>query len=267
MQKNAIIAIVVAVIMLGAGIGIGFLIGNNNNKGDSTPTLVMASACDYPLYEYIASDGDYAGIDIDIVHEAANRMGMKFKVNDMTFDGVISSVQSKKADIGGSAITITEERKQNVTFSDSYSQARQYIVVKSDSTVSKSADLAGKKIGVQLNTTGDYAANEAFPGNVTAYKVTSDVFGALDAGKVDAAVVDSGPAQVYVNTHSGFKIIDWTELETEYYGFIFNKDNTQLSNLFGLVLAQMKADGTIDKIVNYYNTHNDGKAISYWKTV
>lgn len=124
-------------------------------------TLTMATNAQFPPYEYY--DGqDVIGIDADIAKAIADKLGLELKIEDMEFDSIITSVQNGKADLGLAGMTVTPDRQKNVDFSDSYANGVQSVIVKEDSDITKIDDLQGKKIGVQLSTTGDLYAAEKY---------------------------------------------------------------------------------------------------------
>ncbi|MBO5991342.1 MAG: transporter substrate-binding domain-containing protein, partial [Lentisphaeria bacterium] len=121
---------------------------------EKKPRLVMVTNATFPPYEYVSGD-TIDGIDPAIVRKIADALGYELEIQDMSFDSVIAAVQSGKADIAASGITVTEERKKQVLFTHAYVIAEQAIIVKKDSPIKAAADLKGKRIGVQHGTTGD----------------------------------------------------------------------------------------------------------------
>ena len=121
-------------------------------------TLKMATNAYFPPYEYY--DGDkIVGIDADIAQAIADKLGMELVIEDMEFNSIISAVQSGNVDFGMAGMTVTEDRLKNVDFSESYATGVQVVIVKADSDYQKPEDLTGKKVGVQLATTGDIYAS------------------------------------------------------------------------------------------------------------
>ena len=173
--------------------------------------LTMATNAYFPPYEYYEGDA-IVGIDAEIAAAVAEKLGLELKIEDMEFDSIITAVTAGKADMGLAGMTVTEERKQNVNFSDSYATGIQAVVVPEDSDIASVDDLEGKKIGVQLGTTGDiYCSDDYGEENVEKFNKGNDAIMALVTGKVDAVVIDNEPAKSYVAATEGLKI-----LETEY---------------------------------------------------
>jgi len=117
--------------------------------------LTVGTNAEFAPFEFIGDDGNPTGIDIDLFNAIGEKIGMTIKFENMSFDALIPALSSGKIEAASSGMTITEERKQSVLFSDPYYQASQKIIVKADSAIKAEADLAGKHIGVQLGTTGD----------------------------------------------------------------------------------------------------------------
>ena len=214
-------------------------------------TLTMATNAYFPPYEYY--DGqDIIGIDADIAQAIADKMGLELKIEDMEFDSIITAVSTGKADLGLAGMTVTPDRQKNVDFSDSYANGVQSVIVKEDSTIAKIDDLKGKKIGVQLSTTGDLTATDEFgKDSVVQYNKGNDAVMALTQGQVDAVIIDNEPAKSYVEANKGLKILD-TEYATENYAACISKDNAGLTKAVNKALAELKADGTLQKIVDKY---------------
>lgn len=214
-------------------------------------TLTMATNAQFPPYEYYDGD-DVIGIDADIAKAIADKMGLELKIEDMEFDSIITAVSTGKADLGLAGMTVDPDRQKNVDFSDPYATGVQVIIVKEDSTIAKPDDLKGKKIGVQLATTGDqYATDDYGKDSVVQYNKGSDAVMALTQGQVDAVIIDNEPAKSYVEANKGLKILD-TEYVTENYAACIAKDNTGLTKAVNKALAELKADGTLQKIVDKY---------------
>ena len=213
--------------------------------------LTMATNAYFPPYEYYEGD-KIVGIDAEIAAAVADKLGLTLKIEDMEFDSIITAVSAGKADMGLAGMTVTDERKKNVNFSSTYATGVQVVIVTEDSPIASIDDLQGKKIGVQLATTGDiYCCDDFGTDNVEEYNKGNDAVMALLAGKVDAVVIDNEPAKSYVAANEGLKILD-TEYVTEEYAAALNKDNTALLDAVNGALAELQADGTLDSIISKY---------------
>ncbi|MBE5835174.1 MAG: transporter substrate-binding domain-containing protein [Butyrivibrio sp.] len=231
---------------------------SNEESQDSTEskgTLVMATNAEFPPYEYHdGSDDQIVGIDAEIAAAIADKLGYTLEIEDIAFDSVIPEVTSGKADFGMAGMTVTEERKKSVNFSDSYATAVQVVIVPEDSDITSIDDLSGKIIGVQSGTTGDlYATDDFGDENVERYNKGMEAVQALSQGKIDAVIIDNEPAKVFVQETEGLKILDSAYAE-EQYAIAIALDNTELLSEVNAALAELKADGTIDSIVSKYIT-------------
>ncbi len=215
--------------------------------------LTMATNAYFPPYEYYEGE-EIVGIDAEIAKAVADKLGLELKIEDMEFDSIITAVQTGKADIGLAGMTVTDERKQSVNFSDTYATGIQVVIVTEDSDITSVDDLEGKKIGVQLSTTGDiYASDDYGEEFVEQYNKGADAVMALTQGKVDAVIIDNEPAKSFVAANEGLKILD-TEYVTEDYAACINKENTELLDAVNGALAELKEDGTLQGILDKYIT-------------
>ena len=223
--------------------------------------LHMATNAAFPPYE-MTSDGEgydgYEGIDVEVAAKIAEKLGLKLVIDDMEFGSVITSVQSGKADMAMAGLTVTEERKQNVDFTDSYATGVQVVIVPEDSDIASVDDLANDKmIGCQDGTTGyiycsDTVENGGYgEDHVTSYTNGAMAIEALKAGKVDAVVIDNEPAKQFVAVNEGLKILD-TEYIVENYAIGISKDNPALCEAVNKALNELIDDGTVKQIVDKY---------------
>ena len=213
-------------------------------------TLVMATNAEFPPYEY--RDGDQIiGIDAEIAQAIAEDMGLELVIEDMAFDSIIAAVQSGKADIGVAGMTVSEDRLASVSFSDPYTTAAQVVIVKEGSAVASPDDLSGKKVGVQLGTTGDMYAGDIKDATVERYNKGFEAVQSLLQGKVDAVIIDREPAKVFVSENEGLVILD-EEYTVEEYAIAVAKNNEALLADINASLARIEASGKLDEIINKY---------------
>ena len=219
-------------------------------KAEEDKTLVMATNAEFPPYEYYEGE-EVIGIDVDIAKAVAEELGMELKIEDMAFDSVIPAVSSGKADIALAGLTVTDERKDNLNFTDTYAKATQVIIVKEDSAIAGPDDLEGKKIGVQLGTTGDLYASDIKDAEVEQYNKGFEAVQATMQGKIDAVIIDSEPAKEFVAEAEGLKILDEAFTEEE-YAIGIAKDNDELLEKVNKALKSLKESGKLDEIVAEY---------------
>ena len=216
--------------------------------------LHMATNAAFPPYEMVADDGTFEGIDVEIAGKIAEKLGLELVVDDMDFGSIITSVQTGKSDIAMAGLTVTEDRKKNVDFSDTYATGVQVVIVPEDSEIATIDDLQGKLIGCQESTTGYiYCSDDYGEDMVTAFPNGANAVQALLSGKVDAVVIDSQPAQDFVAQNEGLKILD-TEYVTEDYAIGISKDNTALRDAVNNALKELIDDGTVQSILDKYIT-------------
>ncbi len=212
--------------------------------------LHMATNAYFEPYEYYKGK-EIVGIDAEIAKAICDKLGYELVIDDMEFDSIITAVTSGKADFGMAGMTVTEERKQSVDFTDSYTTATQVIIVsEKDSKVKNSDDLETATIGVQLGTTGDLYVSDLKKAKVERFNKGGDAVLALTQGKVDAVVIDNEPAKAFVKANKGIKILD-EPFEKEDYAICLAK-NSELTEKINGALKELKADGTIKKIVDKY---------------
>lgn len=235
---------------------------SDTNKDDSTQEtasvttvtegkLTMATNATFPPYEYYDGN-DVVGIDAEIAAKIAEKLGLELEIQDMEFNSIITSVNQGKADMGMAGMTVSEDRLKNVDFSDSYAKGVQVVIVKEDSDIKTIDDLAGKKIGVQLNTTGDiYATDEFGKDNVQQFNKATDTVLALTQGKVDAVIIDKAPAEVFVQQNEGLTLLD-SSYADEDYAICFKKGNTELQKAVNDALNELIEDGTVQAIIDKY---------------
>ncbi len=253
---------------------------------DNSNELVMATNAAFPPYEYKVGEGknveDYAGIDIEIAQAVADKLGKELVIEDVAFGTVLTGVSQGKFDFGMAGITVTEDRKKTMDFSDTYATGIQVIIVKDgsdikslddifvfdengDPTALKNPDI---KVGVQENTTGDIYSSSAISGwgfndlnddesiktdRVIRYKTGAAAVEAMKSNKVDCVIIDNEPAKSFVEANEGIHILEGdNEYAIEDYAICVKKGNTELLDQINAALAELKADGTIDGIIAKY---------------
>ena len=217
--------------------------------------LTMATNATFPPYEMTTDSGEIEGIDVDTAKAIAEKLGLELQIDDMDFDAALLSVQQGKADIVMAGVTVTDERKAVMDFSDSYATGIQSIIVPEDSDIASPDDLAGKKIGTQRGTTGYiYCSDDFGEDSVVAYDNGLTAVQALNNGQVDAVVIDDAPAKEYVAANPGLKVLDTSYAEEDYA--IGMAKGSALEDAVNKALEELKADGTLQSIVDKYINAN-----------
>ena len=222
--------------------------------------LHMSTNAAFPPYEMTTDAGGFEGIDVEVAGAIAEKLGLELVVDDMGFDAALLAVQNGQSDIAMAGITVSEERQQVMDFSDSYATGVQVVIVKEDGPVQSLDDLeSAEMIGCQKATTGyiycsDTPENGGYgEDHVTAFDTGALAVMALVNGQVDAVVIDNEPAKSFVAENDGLKILD-TEFAVEDYAIGFAKGNTALLEAVNAAMAELKADGTFQGIVDKYIT-------------
>ena len=216
--------------------------------------LTMATNATFPPYEMTTDSGEIEGIDVDTAKAIAEKLGLELQIDDMDFDAALLAVQQGKADMVMAGVTVTDERQNVMDFTDSYATGIQSIIVKEDSDIASVDDLAGKKIGTQRGTTGYlYCSDDFGDENVVAYDNGLTAVQMLNNGQVDCVVIDNAPAKEFIAANPGLKLLDTAYVE-ESYAIGVGKGNTELKDAINTALEELKADGTLQAIVDKYIT-------------
>ena len=221
-------------------------------------SLKMCTNVAFPPYEFYGEDGEPTGIDVEIAKAIAAKLGYDLEIVDIEFAQCIPGVQSGKYDFSAAGMTVTEERKQMVQFTDTYATGIQSVIVPADSAFESIDDIVeangSVKIGVQMATTGDlyttWDYEDEGKGTVDRYTNGAAAVQALLAGKVDCVVIDNEPAKNFVAQNEGLKILD-TAYTEEDYAMAFAKDSPIFEE-FNAVLAELIADGTVQGIIDEF---------------
>ena len=252
MKLTKILAVVLACLM-----AVTALVACGGEKVEEDNKLVMATNAEFPPYEYY--DGDVVvGIDAEIAAAIAEKLGMELEIVDTAFDSIIPAVVAGKYDIGMAGMTVTDERLEEVNFSESYATGVQVVIVKADSAITTVDDLFGENnytIGVQTGTTGDlystWDIEDEGLGTVSRFNKGADAVEALKIGKVDCVIIDNEPAKAFVADSEGLKILD-TAYAEEQYAIAISKDAPELLEKINTALAELTEDGTVQTIVDKY---------------
>lgn len=235
--------------------------GAKANKTSDIPTLeagklIMSTNAAFPPYEMTDDNGDFIGIDVEIAKAIAEKLGLELQIDNMGFTAALEAAQNGSSDMVMAGVTVNEDRLAVMDFSDSYATGIQVVIVPEDSEIVSIDDLEGKTIGTQMGTTGYIYASDT-PENggygedfVVAYDNGITAVQALKEGKIDCVIIDNGPAQEFVKSNPGLKILE-AEWVTENYAIGFPK-GSELVDDVNNALKELTADGTIQKIIDKY---------------
>ena len=227
--------------------------------GSEAGALVVCSDIPYEPMEFEATKektpSGYTGFDIDLAQEFATKANKTLEVKVTPFDGIFAAMDAGNCNAVISSVTITDERKQNMDFSEPYFDSNQSLMVlKANADTYKTlADLEGKNIGVQSGTTGEEYTKKNTPAGatVTALPGSADLFAALEAGSIDAIVQDY-PINAYRAKQNTNVVITEKIKTNEQYGMAVKKGNTETLTLLNDGLATAKSDGTYDTLYEKY---------------
>ncbi len=226
-------------------------------KGNAK-NLIVATSADFPPFEYheiIAEKDAITGFDIELIQEIGKELGMKVKIEDMSFDGVISSVETGKADLGISGISYTEERTEKVDFSDPYYYSAQTILIKKDAEeITTMGQLKGKVVGSQLATTSDDVISSFEGVRVKKYDKVNDAILDLNNGRIDAVIVEDAIATEFAKDYQELKVVVPKGLNTEKVpmAIAFPKGQEELVKDVNEVLQTLKDSGKLNKLIEKY---------------
>lgn len=214
---------------------------------------VVGTDAAYAPFESQNEKGEIVGFDIDVVRAVAEKAGIQVKFVNTPWEGIFNALAQGDRDLVVSAVSITDERRQTMDFSDPYFEARQLIAVPKNSKVTAFADLKTLRVGVQTGTTGDGAVTGLLGKtsvNIKRFESTPLAFKELEAGGVDAVVADNGVVEHYVanNPGGGFKTVSDPAFVPEKLGISVKKGNAELLAKLNKGLADIKADGTYARI-------------------
>lgn len=221
--------------------------------GAEEKVLRVGSECAYAPFEFRNEKNEIIGFDIDLIHAIAEEAGLKIEIVDTAFDGIIPGLLAGNFDMAISAMTITEERKKSVFFSDPYFVSGQSIVVREENDdIKVSKDLVGKVVAVQLSTTGQFAV-EKIEGvkKILKFPMVASAIQQVLNRAADAAVIDIPVARAFVanNPNAPVKIVQG-DFEVEEYGIAIPKRNPELLEKVNKALATLKENGRYDEIYN-----------------
>lgn len=215
--------------------------------------LVVATDAAYAPFQSQNERGEIVGFDIDLMRAVAAQAGFEVRFVNTPWEGIFNGLRQGDSDLVVSAVTITEERRQSLDFSDPYFDAAQLIAVRQDSAVVGFADLSALRVGVQTGTTGDEVVTQLLGKDSTRirrFESTPLALKELEAGGVDAVVADNGVIDHYVANNPGgsFRTVSDDSFAPEQYGIALRKGNAELLQRLNDALNAIRADGTYDRI-------------------
>lgn len=246
MSKKVISLFVLGMFVLAFG-----LAGCGTNSASQAKVLRVGSDTAFAPFEFQDEKSkEYVGFDMDLIQAVGKQMGYEVKVQSMNFDGLIPALEAGNIDATISAMTINDERAKKVNFTKAYYKSGLNVVVKIDNNNIKSfKDLEGKRVAVQIGTTGAAEAKKIKGVTIREFNTAPEAFLELKAGGVDA-VVNDAPVNEYYIAKAGSKDakVVGDLLSAEDYGIATAKKNTELADKLNKALEELKKNGEYEKI-------------------
>ncbi|MCG8483359.1 MAG: transporter substrate-binding domain-containing protein [Clostridia bacterium] len=224
---------------------------------EETKVYLVGTEPTFPPFEFTNDAGEIIGFDIDLIKAIAEDQGFEVEIKNLGFDGLIMAVQSENIDIIASGMTITEEREENVDFSTPYINAGLALAVAhGDDAIQSADDLKGKKVAVQIGTTGANEAqrlmDEGIVADVVTFNTVDVVMMELVNGGVDAVINDLPVTKAYMTKQPDKIQLVGEPLTSESYGFAVAEGNEELLEMINTGLQNVIDDGTYDEIQAKY---------------
>ena len=217
--------------------------------------LKVGTNADFPPFEY-HENGQIVGFDIDLINEIGNKLNKKIEFEEMEFNTLLTALSSGKVDLIISGLDITDERKQQVDFTQGYYANELSLVVLNDSNIKNINDLKGKKVGTELGTSSDNYVNELKDVKNIQFKDSSFTIMNLKSNKVDAVIIDKPVAEKILKNVNGCKILENINIKTSEMGIAVNKNNKELLNDLNKALTELKNNGKLKELNVKYFSNN-----------
>ena len=217
--------------------------------------LKVGTNADFPPFEY-HENGQIVGFDIDLINEIGNKLNKKIEFEEMEFNTLLTALSSGKVDLIISGLDITDERKQQVDFTQGYYANELSLVVLNDSNIKNINDLKGKKVGTELGTSSDNYVNELKDVKNIQFNDSSSTIMNLKSNKVDAVIIDKPVAEKILKNVNGCKILENVNIKTSEMGIAVNKNNKELLNDLNKALTELKNNGKLKELNVKYFSNN-----------
>ncbi|MNK30454.1 L-cystine transport system permease protein TcyB [compost metagenome] len=209
--------------------------------------LVMGTDATYPPFENKVGS-DLVGFDIELGEAVAQKLGVKPRWVNSSFDGIFPALLSRKFDMVISASTITPERQKTLAFSDPYYDAGQVITLRSDQKPLTLDDLTGKTVGVQINTTGHVMLEARSGVRLKKFNSIDLAFLDLQNGRLDAVVNDAPTTRYMLKQSFPSLVVSGEPFTSEHYGMAFHPEDGALVKAVNQALAEIRASGEYDRL-------------------
>ena len=250
MKKLMVIALIAIAILA------PIFAGGSKEESSSEKVFTVASSCDYPPLEYIDDNGNMVGYEIDLLNEIAKITGVKFEIYNVAFDGIIAGIQGGQYDIGASGFTVTEDRAKVVNFTEPNGAFTLSIVTQTATEgLVDEKSLMGKKVGVQIGTTCQFACEDAGL-TESAYDDAPSAILDLANGNLDAVVIDNVVANDFVfNNESYSKVlkVSGSFSNEDIMAIAVSKNKPEALETINEGLKVLKENGKLEELKAKYN--------------
>ncbi|HOW22438.1 MAG TPA: amino acid ABC transporter substrate-binding protein [Sedimentibacter sp.] len=236
--------------------------GCSKEAQTGTEELIMGLDDTFAPMGFRDEKGDIVGFDVDLANEVAKRIGVTIKFQPIDWSMKETELNARNIDLIWNGYTITPERQEKVAFTKPYLENSQVIVILAGSDINTKADLAGKNVAVQAESSALDAINSepevaATFGSLVEFSTNNEAFIDLDSGRTDALVVDEVNARYYMKQigEEKYKVLE-EDFGDEEYGIGLRKEDTELLKKINDAMDAMKKDGTYDKIYAKWFSEN-----------
>lgn len=257
-MKKLISIVLCAVLALGVLAGCGAAQNGEEVVNTSDKKVItMATNAEFPPFEYLEGE-EIVGADIEIAEAIAEKLGAELEITNIDFDAALTGAATGKYDMAVAGITANDERKKNMNFSDNYYTASQAIIVTADSAIKTAADLEGKTVACQEGTTGEqYLLENGYA--IQSFKTGAEAISALNAGKVDAVVIDNAVAVALSAKQEGKTVVLDEALTQEAYAIAIKLGNDEFTAEVNVALNELKESGKLAEIFAKYELPYDAE--------
>lgn len=229
-------------------------------KASPKDKIIVATDATWPPMEFMDNEKNIVGFDIDLIKEIGKAVGVNIEIKNTSWDGIFAELESGKYQAVVSGVTITDEKKSSMDFSNPYLNAGQVLVVKKVANVTKLEDLVGKKVGAQIGTTGAIAISKTPGLKLIPYDKIDMAFQNLANGNIQGVVVDLNIAVNFIfqniNYQNKFKIVG-RPLTEEWLGIAIKKGDVKTLMLINNGLEKIKTSGKLDEIITKWHLNID----------
>lgn len=236
-----------AVVVLVGLLGVSGTLAQSCLANAKANGLTVGTSPDYPPFESLDKDNKIIGFDVDLINAIAAEAGLKVNIIGQSFDGLIPALLSKKIDVIAAGLTITEERKKSVDFTQPYISGPNVIITRKETTgIAKLEDLSGKKVAVQIGSAQEKIASGVKGAEVKSYNLYTDAALAVNTRQADALIVHRFVGRAFLKQYPDLKIV--AELNQVDTGLALRKDCADLRQAIDAAIDKLEKNGKMDEL-------------------